>query len=398
MTRAQIDKPPTVYSFSTARRIVAGARSLDTIGTLAKSICEDVRRVLIVTQPSMTKNGAAARTAALLAAEGIEAVVRTGIRPEPTQENIESFHRALDGESFDAYIGLGGGSVLDATKLLAVLRTNAGGIEGMLGADRVRCAGLPTLLVPTTSGTGSEVTPNAIVTLPEQELKVAAVSSHLLPAAAILDPELTLGLPDAITAATGMDAFTHALESYLSNKANPMSDMFALESMRRISRGIIRAYRHGDDLAAREDMLIGSMYGGMALTGAGTAAVHALAYPLGGKFGIAHGVANAMLLRHVMEFNMDAIQDRMRPVAQAMGIPGADDAESEALAERVVDRISSWTEQLRIPQDLSAYGIAERDIPELAAAASKVTRLLQNNPKPVSVGDMERMYRRLLPR
>ncbi|HZG76023.1 MAG TPA: iron-containing alcohol dehydrogenase [Paenibacillus sp.] len=386
------------YSFSTAQRIVAGARTLDTIGDTAIALGPGVRRALIVTQPSMLRSGAAERAAARLADAGIAADVRIGIEPEPTRDNIEAFHRSIAKEPYDVYIGLGGGSVLDATKLLAALRTNEGGIEEMLGTDQVTHAGLPTVLVPTTSGTGSEVTPNAIVTFPELELKIGVVSRFLLPNAAILDPELTIGLPGPVTAATGMDAFTHALESYISNKANPISDMFALESIRLLSRSLVEAYENGESLAAREDMLIGSMFGGMALASAGTAAVHALAYPLGGKFGITHGVANSMLLRHVMEFNMDAITDRLDAVAQAMDVPGASSMSAARAAEAVVSRIALWTERLGIPQNLSEFGVAAEDVPDLAVAASKVTRLLNNNPKPLALGDMERIYRQLLPR
>ena len=386
------------YSFSTAQRIVAGAGTLDTIGDTAKALGAGVRRALIVTQPSMLRSGAAERAAARLAAAGVAADVRTGIEPEPTRDNIEAFHRSIAHEPYDVYIGLGGGSVLDATKLLAALRTNDSGIEEMLGTDRVSRAGLPTILVPTTSGTGSEVTPNAIVTFPEQELKIGVVSRHLLPNAAILDPELTIPLPGPVTAATGMDAFTHALESYISNKANPISDMFALESIRLLSRCLVEAYENGTSLAAREAMLIGSMFGGMALTSAGTAAVHALAYPLGGKFGITHGVANSMLLRHVMEFNMDAIANRLHAVAQAMNVPGAASMSAARASEAVVARIAVWTERMDIPQNLTEFGVAAEDVPELAVAASKVTRLLNNNPKPLDLGDMERIYRQLLPR
>lgn len=197
-------------------------------------------------------------------------------------------------------IGIGGGSVLDGVKLLSVMRTNDSSIRDMLGVNLVTKLGLPTILIPTTSGTGSEVTANAIVTIPEDELKVGVVSEYLLPALAVLDPELTISLPPKLTASTGMDAFTHAFESFISNKANPISDVFAAEAMRMIASSLVDAYENGYSLEARESMLLGSMYGGMALSSSGTAAVHALAYPLGGKFGIPHGVANAMLLPHVI--------------------------------------------------------------------------------------------------
>jgi alcohol dehydrogenase class IV len=276
-----------------------------------------------------------------------------------------------------------------------VLKTNDASIEQLLGTDLVKNPGLPTVLIPTTSGTGSEVTPNAIVTLPEQELKVGIVSRYLLPALVILDPILTLGLPKPITAATGMDAFTHSIESFISNKANPISDMFALESIRLISASIVEAYQNGESVQAREKMLVGSMYGGMALTAAGTAAVHALAYPLGGKYKIPHGVANSMLLPHVMKFNMDAITDRLAQVAEPMGIPTQGYSNSE-LAEKVVEQIIEWTNVLEIPQDLKSFGVKEEELPEISVSASQVTRLLNNNPKSLSLGDIEAIYRQLL--
>jgi alcohol dehydrogenase class IV len=172
--------------------------------------------------------------------------------------------------------------------------------------------------------------------------------------------------------------------------------MFALESIRKISAGISEAYHTGHSIRAREDMLIGSMYGGMALTCAGTAAVHALAYPLGGKFHIPHGVANSMLLPHVMRFNMDCIQGRLADAARAMGLPEGRLDSAEAAAQAVVAQIEAWTAEFQIPQNLRTFGVEDRHIPELAAAASKVTRLLNNNPKPMSVAQIEDVYKKLL--
>jgi alcohol dehydrogenase class IV len=250
--------------------------------------------------------------------------------------------------------------------------------------------------VPTTAGTGSEVTPNAIVTLPDEALKVGIVSRHLLPQIVILDASLTLDLPRPITAATGIDAFVHALESYISTKANPVSDMFAMESMRLIGANIVEAYENGHSVKAREAMMLGSMYGGLALTAAGTAAVHALAYPLGGMFNVTHGVANAMLLPHVMAFNLDAIEERLATVARALAIATeAEDAQSAA--RKLIDRLAYWTRQLQIPQDLRPFGVTEADLDRLAEGAAKVKRLLGNNPKVLTLDDMKAIYRRLLP-
>lgn len=385
----------TLYQFQTANHLIAGQNSIEKVGEHLSLLGTEVKSALIITQPSMKRLGFVEKLIHQLSDKGVSAYVNIDVLPEPTVENIEEVFQAISKEQYDVLIGFGGGSVLDATKILSVLQTNNQSIRELLGIDLVKNPGTPTILIPTTSGTGSEVTPNAIVTLPDEELKIGIVSKYLLPKLVVLDPVLTLSLPRPITAATGMDAFTHSLESFISNKSNLISDMVALESIRLISSSIIEAYQNGNSVEAREKMLVGSMYGGMALTSAGTAAVHALAYPLGGKFKIPHGVANSMLLPHVMEFNMDAIEDRLFLVAEPMGIKIEGFSKTE-VAQKVVNRIVEWTNVLEIPQNLKEYGVKEEDVPELALSASKVTRLLNNNPKEVSLKDMEGIYRKLL--
>jgi alcohol dehydrogenase class IV len=385
----------TIYQFQTAQNIVAGPNSLQLLGEKLNLLGVEVTSALIITQPPMVDLGFVEQIVSQLAAKGISADTNTNILPEPTLENIEQVFEATASKNYDVLIGIGGGSVLDTTKILSVLKTNDASVEQLLGTDLVANPGVPTILIPTTSGTGAEVTPNAIVTLPDQELKVGIVSKYLLPTLVILDPVLTLKLPKPITAATGMDAFTHSLESFISTKANPISDMFALESIRLISTSIVEAYQNGESIEAREKMLVGSMYGGMALTSAGTAAVHALAYPLGGKYKIPHGVANSMLLPHVMKYNMDAITDRLALVAEPMGI-SAQGLSNSQLAEKVVEKIIEWTDVLEIPQDLKNYGVKEEELPEISVSASQVTRLLNNNPKKLSLADIEAIYRQLL--
>ncbi|MCQ9282305.1 iron-containing alcohol dehydrogenase [Priestia aryabhattai] len=384
-----------LYQFQTANHLIAGPNSIEKVGEHLSLLGKEVKSALIITQPSMKRLGFVEKLIHQLSDKGVSAYVNIDVLPEPTIENIEEVFQAISKEQYDVLIGFGGGSVLDATKILSVLQTNNQSIRELLGTDLVKNPGTPTILIPTTSGTGSEVTPNAIVTLPDEELKIGIVSKYLLPKLVVLDPVLTLSLPRPITAATGMDAFTHSLESFISNKSNLISDMVALESIRLISSSIIEAYQNGNSVEAREKMLVGSMYGGMALTSAGTAAVHALAYPLGGKFKIPHGVANSMLLPHVMEFNMDAIEDRLFLVAEPMGIKIEGFSKTE-VAQKVVNRIVEWTNVLEIPQNLKEYGVKEEDVPELALSASKVTRLLNNNPKEVSLKDMEGIYRKLL--
>lgn len=384
------------YHFQTAGRIISGENRLEALTEELQGFTRSLSSVLIVTQKPLKDLGFTDGMEKQLRGKGVAVDYNLDILPEPTIDNMENVYTTIKDKSYDALIGIGGGSVLDATKILSVLMTNDQSISDMLGTELVKERGLPMVLIPTTSGTGSEVTPNAIVTLPDEELKVGVVSKYLLPDLVILDPTLTVGLPKPITAATGMDAFTHSLESFISNKANPFSDMFALESIRLISKSILTAYETGTDLEARENMLVGSMYGGMALTAAGTAAVHALAYPLGGKYHIPHGEANSMLLPHVMRFNMDAIEARLSLVAEPMGIDASDLTERET-AEKVIGTIEEWTTALNIPQNLADYGIGKGDLNALAVSASKVTRLLNNNPKEVSIDEMEKIYAKLLP-
>jgi alcohol dehydrogenase class IV len=388
------------YHFQTVDHIVHGAGSLALLPdklSLLENQGKRIRRIALITQPSMERLGVIEQVSAALAQKDVQVLIVRGVAPEPTIDNVETvFREQVAPFAPDAVLAIGGGSVLDAAKLFAARMTNEGPLNDWLGIDLIKHAGIPMILVPSTAGTGSEVTPNAIVTLPEQELKVGIVSRHLLPQLVILDANLTLGLPKSITAATGMDAFVHSLESYISTKANPLSDMFAMESMRLIGANIVKAYQNGASIKAREAMMLGSMYGGLALTAAGTAAVHALAYPLGGMFNITHGVANAMLLPHVMAFNMDAIAPRLANVARTLGLSTATD-DDDAAARKLMEQIVSWTAAVEIPQDLRPFGVDETHLDALAVAASKVKRLLANNPKALTLDDMKAIYRRLLP-
>lgn len=381
----------TLYSFQTAKKIVAGPGSLESIGDLVSGF--GARKVAILTDPGIVRYGLTHGVKASLEAAGLVVDVVAGVITEPPVGLIEELYTQVKDKGYDLLVGIGGGSSLDVTKILAVRFTN-GPVETFLGIDRVEKPGLPMVLIPTTAGTGSEVTPNAIVTLTEQQLKVGIVSRYFLPDLVILDPVLTLGMPKHITAATGMDAFIHSLESFISKKQNPIGDAFALRSMQLIGKSIRRAYRDGSDVEARHDMLIASMLGGMALTASGTAAVHAMAYPLGGKFGIPHGVANSMLLVPVMEFNYDAVQERLAEVATAMDLKASSSVSSRAQA--VMDEPRALVAELEIPTSLRAYGVKEKDLDALAKAASQVTRLLGNNPKVMSVSDLRAVYRKIL--
>ncbi|RQS52134.1 iron-containing alcohol dehydrogenase [Burkholderia sp. Bp8984] len=387
----------TTHHFQTVKHIVHGAGSLATLPDKLALLDTPVKRIALITQPSMEALGIVDRVIESLNAKDVDVRIIRGVEPEPTIGNVETvFNEQIEPFAPQAILSIGGGSVLDAAKLFAVRLTNDEPLRNWLGIDLIKRPGVPMILVPTTAGTGSEVTPNAIVTLPDESLKVGIVSRHLLPQIVILDAELTLGLPKPITAATGMDAFVHALESYISTKANPISDMYAMESMRLIGAHIVEAYENGRSLKAREAMMLGSMYGGLALTAAGTAAVHALAYPLGGMFNVTHGVANAMLLPHVMAFNLDAIEGRLSNVARALDLASQADADADA-ARKLIDKMEEWTAAVDISQDLRKFGVSEAHLDALAIAASKVKRLLGNNPKALTLDDMKSIYRRLLP-
>jgi len=385
------------YMFQTPGKIVAGRHALERLHDVLDEIVAG-GTAYVLTQPFIADLGFLDVIRRQLERKGMSCVWNTDVEMEPTTDNICRIFRHFLEHPGDIIIGIGGGSVLDAAKLLAVMKTNDVPLEDMVKPGSIRHAGLPLLLIPTTAGTGSEVTPNAIVTFPEKAVKVGIVSRHLLPVCVILDPVLTVSMPPSVTAATGMDAFTHALESYISNKANPISDAFALESVRLISRHLLRAYENPQDLKAREAMLVGAMLGGMALTGAGTAAGHAMAYPLGGAFNIPHGVANSMLLPHVTRFNLDAVEDRLADLAEAAGLADGTakrKGRNRALAEKLIELAERGIEAMNIPQDLTAYRVAREDVPALAAAASGISRLMDNNPKPMSQKDIEMIYLQL---
>jgi alcohol dehydrogenase len=383
----------SVYSLVNAGRIIAGPNSIETIGEIPREY--GVRKVLLITDQGVWNSGVIDRPKLILESAGIHVDVINDTPPEPEAGQVqEIFDRAL-GYGDGMVIGIGGGSVMDTAKLLSVMLTNELTVAGLLAKAKIGRRGLPTVLAPTTAGTGSEVTPNAIVLVPEEELKVGIVDAKLLPECVILDPAMTLGLPPAVTASTGMDALTHAIECYTSKKANPFSDMYALAAIRFLARNIRTAYRDGQNLDARHEMLLGAMFAGICIATSSTTAVHALAYPLGGKYRIAHGLSNAVLLPHVMRFNLDAVPGRFRDIAEAMELDLAGLSAGQA-AEKMVENLEALIADLKLDAGLKERGITERDVDHMVEAASRVTRLLDNNPKPMTKSDMRAIYRRLL--
>ncbi len=285
--------------------------------------------------------------------------------------------------------------MLDTAKLASILLTDAYGVKELLAQPALAQKCCPTVLVPTTAGTGSEATPNAIVAVPEQEVKVGIVNDAMIADYVLLDPAMIRSLPRKLAAATGVDALCHAIECYTSNKANPISDTFALQALDMILNNIVPACDDPAALAAKSAMQLASFYAGVAITASGTTAVHALSYPLGGKYHIAHGVSNAMLLVPVLRFNAPACQARLAAAYDRCRLGGADLSTAEK-AEALLRRLEEIVAHLDIPTSLTAFGVPAEDLETLVAAGLQVTRLLNNNPRPVTADDARALYRQIL--
>jgi alcohol dehydrogenase len=317
--------------------------------------------------------------------------VYTSIEIEPSAQSVVKAVDEARAAGCDLVVALGGGSALDTGKAVAMLLGNQGRLEDYLGVGLVPHRGVPSILLPTTAGTGAEITPNALYYIPAKRVKEAVVSPHIIPDVAIVDPLLTATAPPGVTAATGVDALCHAVESYSSANASPLTDPYALEAIRLIGAHLRNAVRNGSDLAAREGMAQGSLLAAMALTNAGANAVHALAYPLQGQHRVTHGVANSLLLPYVLDFNTGAGLDRFARVAEALGESVAG-LSREAAAKRAADAARALSRDVGIPQRLGDVGVRREHVDELVGAAMKVTRLLNNNPRPVRPEDARAIY------
>jgi alcohol dehydrogenase len=323
-----------------------------------------------------------------------ELVIADGIPAEPGIEDCQAMLEAAGPEPVDAVIGMGGGSVLDVAKVVAVAQGSGRSVRELLAAGKPPGRVAALVCLPTTSGTGSEVSPNAILYDAEAGEKRALIGPPLVPDAAFVDPVLTLSLPADATAATGIDALSHCIEAYTNRRAHPVIDLYALEGIRLIAGMLERAVRDGADLEARTRLSLGSLYGGYCLGPVNTAAVHALSYPLGSRFRLPHGLSNALLLPHVMRFNIPACPDRHAAVARAMGVREAGD--EAAVAEAGVRFVEQLARRCGLPAGMAGCGVTRADIPDLAGTALLVTRLLDNNPRTVTRADAETIYQQAL--
>lgn len=353
----------------------------------------DAKKVLVVTDPMLEKLGITDMIIEPLAAAGIQTELYTEVVPEPPLEVGEKLVRFTREREFDLIIGLGGGSALDLAKLAGVLATHEGDVADYLNLTGTRSLthkGLPKILIPTTSGTGSEVTNIAVLSL--ATTKDVVTHDYLLPDAAIVDPALTVSLPPKVTAATGIDALTHAIEAYVSVNANPVTDGLALQAIRLISGSIRTAVSDGDNKEARSDMSYGSFLAGLAFFNAGVAGVHALAYPLGGQFHISHGESNAVLLPYVMGYIRSSCEKRMRDIYEAMGF-ALSEQHNGGDSLKCVEELKRLVADVGIPLSLQGFGITEDALENLTEDAVKQQRLLARSPMQLERGDIYAIYR-----
>lgn len=385
--------PRTLSLFRTTPRIVMGPGAVDTTGQEVRDL--KAARAIVVTDAGILEAGLLGPLEEALRKARVKYEVFSNVPADPPYETVDACIGEMRDFKPSCVIGLGGGSAIDIAKTAAVMFRNPGSIADYFGVDLIKKPGLPTVLVPTTAGTGSEVTPIAILSDEQEKLKKGVVSQFLFPRCAILDPELTLGLPPSVTAAAGMDALVHAIEAFTSVNATGMTDMLAARSIELITEHLRTAYAHGENLDARSAMLEGSLLAGIAFANAGVAAVHAFAYPIGAEFHIPHGVANTLMLAEVMRFNLVGNVQKFADIAQLMGEP-VDDLSDREAAEAAVEAVILLARDLQVPASLSQFGITDDHIKDLACGVMKVERLLANNPRVLTQADAEAIYRRVL--
>jgi alcohol dehydrogenase len=378
------------FTFSTVPNIVSELGAAKRLGSFANQHFPAARKALVVTDAGFLKTGLVDAPIASLREANLVVTVFSDVVADPPEAVVLQAVADARKNEVDIVIGLGGGSSMDVAKLIAVLTGSEQELKTMYGIGNVKGKRLPLIQIPTTAGTGSEVTPISIVTT-GATTKMGVVSPQLYADLAILDAELTIGLPPKVTAATGIDAMVHAIEAYTTKlKKNPLSDMLAREALRLLSVNLIAACEDGKNLAARQAMLLGAMLAGQSFANAPCAAVHALAYPIGGIFHVPHGLSNSLVLPHVLRFNAPNAAGMYAELADiiAPGTTGSDEARTQALIEKMVEMANRVGIETRLQQ----VGIAESDLDRLADDAMLQTRLLTNNPREITRADAREIY------
>lgn len=369
-----------------------GSRSVlpEVVARLGKS------KALVVTDAGLVKFGVAAKVTGILDAAGIAYEVFSDVKPNPTVTNVKNGIAAFKAAGADLLIAIGGGSAIDTAKAIGIVVNNPefSDIVSLEGVAPTKNKSVPMVALPTTAGTAAETTINYVIIDEEKQKKMVCVDPNDIPAVAIIDAELMYSLPKGLTAATGMDALTHAIEGYITKGAWELSDMFEIEAIRMISRHLPNAVENPTDAEARNGMAVAQYVAGMAFSNVGLGLVHGMAHPMGSLFDVPHGVANALLLPTIMEFNMPACLGKYPEIARAMGVDTEGMTPAEA-SQAAVDAVRALSVKVGIPQHLSDLGITEKDIPALAdqALADVCT---PGNPREVTLNDIKSLYAKVL--
>lgn len=382
----------TKYNLKMPHAVFSGEGALDNIGAIFTE--NQVKKLVVFTDKGIEGAGLLEFPMEKVRATGVETVVLDDLPAEPSYIEAQKLVDQCKAAGADFIMAVGGGSVMDTAKLSSILMTDEYGIHELLETPGRAKKCNKTLMIPTTAGTGSEATPNAIVAVPEKQLKVGIVNAEMIADYVILDAVMIKKLPRKIAAATGVDALAHAIECYTSNKANPFSDIFAMQALDMILNNIEEACDNPDAMDAKNKMQIASFYAGVAITASGTTAVHALSYPLGGKYHIAHGVSNAILLAPVMRFNEPAIRPQL---AQAYDRCIGGEAQTiEEKSAAVIAKLEGIVKHLDIPTSLTEFGVPKTDLEVLVQSGMEVTRLLVNNMRTVTADDARAIYTQVL--
>ncbi|MGL4653843.1 iron-containing alcohol dehydrogenase [Cetobacterium sp.] len=382
-----------MYSLSLPSNIFAGFNSLNKVCDILKK--ENVNKLTIFTDSTIKTFDFFKNLINEIEKSNIDYIIIDNLTIEPSYKDVEIVMEKLDNSKTDFIIAIGGGSVLDIAKLCSILKDAPYGIKDLIKDPSQGTKNLKTLMIPTTCGTGSEATCNSIVTVPEDGIKVGIVNQGLIPDYVILDPITVKELPKNLIASTGVDALAHCIECLTSKKATPFSNLYSFMGAELIFKNIREAYLNPSNIEARANILLGSFYGGIAITSSGTTAVHALAYPLGGKFHVPHGISNAIMIGPVMEFNKEACLSEFSRLCDILN-PSMFDLSSDQKADYIISEIKDILKVTNIPVNLSEFGVGKKDLEFLVSAASKVTRLLNNNLKELSIEDIKNIYLKVL--
>lgn len=381
------------YSLKMPKNIFSGEHALEQVETI---IPATVKKVVVFTDKGILGAGLVEIPKSILEKREIAYTVVADIPAEPNYHQAQEIVDQFKSEKADFIIAVGGGSVMDVAKLASIFATDDYTVKDLLDNPLLAKKQVPSLMIPTTAGTGSEATPNAIVGVPEKDLKIGIVNPEMIADYVVLDGRLIEKLPLKIAASTGVDAMCHAIECFTSNKRNPFSNTFALEAFDLIFNNIVEACTNPKAMDAKNKMLLGSFYAGVAITASGTTGIHALSYPLGGKYHIAHGVSNAILLMPVMRFNEPVIKEYFAQAYDRAVHDGNPSLSVDEKSQYILNGMGQIVEKLEIPTSLKEFNVPEEDLEGLVEAGMQVTRLLVNNMREITADNAREIYRQVL--